>query len=123
MSTMIRRILIPRRFFAALLFGLLLGAVGSAGAEEGGNTDLARFLPNDGNSVYSARGLLRQWPAEGPKAGGAPTAATEDGKPGAPPKGRAADRRPPDDSGAPAQGQSAKRAERPVSETEETKNA
>ena len=62
-------------------------------------------------------------PAEWPKAGGAPTAATEDGKPGAPPKGRAADRRPPDDSGAPAQGQSAKRAERPVSETEETKNA
>ena len=26
--------------------------------------DLERFLPNDGNSVYHASGLLRQWPAE-----------------------------------------------------------
>lgn len=29
--------------------------------------DLWRFLPNDGNSVYPATGLLRKWPAEGPK--------------------------------------------------------
>jgi outer membrane protein assembly factor BamB len=35
--------------------------------EEAANTDLPRFLPNHGNSVYSARGLLRQWPATGPK--------------------------------------------------------
>ena len=31
------------------------------------NTDLERFLPNHGNSVYSAAGLLRQWPAAGPQ--------------------------------------------------------
>ena len=31
------------------------------------NTDLERFLPNHGNSVYNASGLLRQWPAGGPK--------------------------------------------------------
>lgn len=32
-----------------------------------GNGDLERFLPNHGNSVYQAAGLLRRWPAEGPK--------------------------------------------------------
>jgi len=32
-----------------------------------GNTDLPRFLPNDGNCVYNAAGLLRGWPAAGPK--------------------------------------------------------
>lgn len=34
---------------------------------EAGNSDLPRFLPEHGNSVYPARGLLRQWPAEGPQ--------------------------------------------------------
>ncbi len=29
--------------------------------------DLRRFLPNNGNSVYNAFGLPRQWPAGGPK--------------------------------------------------------
>jgi outer membrane protein assembly factor BamB len=29
--------------------------------------DLERFLPADGNSIYEAKGLLRQWPADGPK--------------------------------------------------------
>ncbi len=29
--------------------------------------DLERFLPNDGNSIYEASGLLRSWPADGPK--------------------------------------------------------
>ena len=29
--------------------------------------DLERFLPADGNSVYEAEGLLREWPADGPK--------------------------------------------------------
>ena len=38
-----------------------------AHAGEAGNTDLLRFLPNHGNSVYEAKGLLRRWPAEGPK--------------------------------------------------------
>jgi outer membrane protein assembly factor BamB len=33
---------------------------------EPGQGDLLRFLPNDGNSVYKATGLLRQWPPEGP---------------------------------------------------------
>lgn len=36
-------------------------------ANAGENRDLERFLPNDGNSVYEAAGLLRQWPPEGPK--------------------------------------------------------
>ena len=39
----------------------------SAHAGQPGSTDLARFLPNHGNSVYQATGLLRKWPAEGPK--------------------------------------------------------
>jgi len=38
-----------------------------ATASHVGNTDLERFLPNNGNSVYNATGLLRKWPAEGPK--------------------------------------------------------
>ncbi len=38
-----------------------------AWAVETMNTDLTRFLPNHGNSVYRASGLLRQWPADGPK--------------------------------------------------------
>jgi len=29
--------------------------------------DLERFLPNNGNSVFSATGLLRKWPAGGPE--------------------------------------------------------
>jgi len=36
-------------------------------ADEAQNTDLLRFLPNHGNSVYPARGLLRAWPLAGPK--------------------------------------------------------
>jgi outer membrane protein assembly factor BamB len=36
-------------------------------ADEPRNTDLPRFLPNHGNSVYQAQGLLRQWPAKGPQ--------------------------------------------------------
>jgi len=31
------------------------------------NTDLERFLPNHGNSVFNAANLLRKWPAEGPE--------------------------------------------------------
>jgi outer membrane protein assembly factor BamB len=44
-----------------------VATIGQSRAAEPANTDLERFLPNDGNSVYSAAGLLRQWPAEGPK--------------------------------------------------------
>ncbi|MHC4403326.1 MAG: outer membrane protein assembly factor BamB family protein [Planctomycetota bacterium] len=36
-------------------------------AGEAGKTDLERFLPNHGNSVYNVTGLLRRWPAAGPK--------------------------------------------------------
>lgn len=39
----------------------------TANAEAPRNGDLPRFLPNHGNSVYNATGLLRQWPAEGPR--------------------------------------------------------
>jgi len=56
----------------SLRFALLVGAVLVAvplgvTAEETQNTDLLRFLPNHGNSVYPAHGLLRQWPPAGPK--------------------------------------------------------
>ena len=44
-----------------------LDATRPACAAEPRNTDLKRFLPNDGNSVYEAKGLLRAWPPGGPK--------------------------------------------------------
>ncbi len=50
----------------ALTSRCLLGT-SAARAAEVGNQDLERFLPNHGNSVYPARGLLRAWPPEGPK--------------------------------------------------------
>jgi outer membrane protein assembly factor BamB len=37
------------------------------GPEAARAEDLLRFLPNHGNSVYEAKGLLRQWPPGGPK--------------------------------------------------------
>lgn len=43
---------------------ILLAAASVARAADSG---YARLLPNDGNNVYPATGLLRQWPAEGPK--------------------------------------------------------
>ncbi|MCR4415879.1 MAG: PQQ-binding-like beta-propeller repeat protein, partial [Thermoguttaceae bacterium] len=60
--------------FAGLLFAAVIAAAfGGVGAwsmvlaAESANQDLSRFLPNHGNSVYQAKGLLRQWPPEGPK--------------------------------------------------------
>lgn len=58
-----------------LTLGLCLGSVANLFATQAvaepttraRNTDLERFLPNHGNSVYNASGLLRQWPAGGPK--------------------------------------------------------
>ena len=44
-----------------------LSGVSPTRAGEAENTDLERFLPNSGNSLYNATGLLRKWPAEGPK--------------------------------------------------------
>lgn len=46
---------------------LTFHVVSSCRAAESEDTDLVRFLPNHGNSVYDVSGLLRQWPAEGPK--------------------------------------------------------
>jgi outer membrane protein assembly factor BamB len=43
------------------------GAMSAVRADEPGGASLTRFLPPDGNSVYSATGLLRSWPADGPK--------------------------------------------------------
>lgn len=43
------------------------GTMSSVRADEPGDAPLTRFLPPDGNSVYSATGLLRSWPADGPK--------------------------------------------------------
>jgi outer membrane protein assembly factor BamB len=43
------------------------GAMSAVRADEPGGAPLTRFLPPDGNSVYSATGLLRSWPADGPK--------------------------------------------------------
>lgn len=34
---------------------------------EARNTDLNRFIPADGNTVFNATGLLRAWPKDGPK--------------------------------------------------------
>jgi outer membrane protein assembly factor BamB len=42
---------------------LLLAAASNMRAADSG---YVRFLPNDGNNVYRATGLLRQWPAQGP---------------------------------------------------------
>jgi len=54
--------------FAAAFAASLFGSKGSvAGASEARNMDLERFLPNNGNSVFNAAGLLRKWPPEGPK--------------------------------------------------------
>jgi outer membrane protein assembly factor BamB len=51
--------------FRTFLCLLILPAAG-AGAQAGDGA-YARLLPNDGNNVYPAKGLLRQWPAGGPK--------------------------------------------------------
>jgi outer membrane protein assembly factor BamB len=50
---------------AVFLVPLLNAAVTQA--EETPRSDLTRFLPNSGNSVYDIKGLLREWPAEGPR--------------------------------------------------------
>jgi outer membrane protein assembly factor BamB len=52
---------------ATLAAVLTVAVAPPARPAEVGRTDLPRFLPNDGNSVYPVKGLLRQWPAGGPK--------------------------------------------------------
>jgi outer membrane protein assembly factor BamB len=50
-----------RQFVSVLM---LLAAASNLRAADSG---YVRFLPNDGNNVYPATGLLRQWPTNGPK--------------------------------------------------------
>ena len=45
----------------------IIGAKSTVYAAAAGNTDIERFLPNHGNSVFNAANLARKWPAEGPK--------------------------------------------------------
>lgn len=52
-----------RTLLPLLALALLLGLAAPSQAAE----DYARFLPNNGNDVYEAKGLLRSWPAAGPK--------------------------------------------------------
>ncbi|NLX96333.1 MAG: PQQ-binding-like beta-propeller repeat protein [Rhodopirellula sp.] len=58
---------ITAHHFDILCLTTLLLLVSTMGTAPIVAQDLERFLPNDGNSVYQAKGLLRQWPAEGPK--------------------------------------------------------
>src|ERR1035437_6305942 len=48
-----------------ILLCLLMTQLASAG--HSASADLPRFLPNDGNNVYVATGLLRRWPPGGPR--------------------------------------------------------
>ncbi|MCH7921039.1 MAG: PQQ-like beta-propeller repeat protein [Planctomycetes bacterium] len=62
--------ILPIALIAAFSIGWgngLYAPPSAAQAAEPGNTDLERFLPNNGNSVYPAVGLLRKWPPKGPK--------------------------------------------------------
>ncbi len=52
---------------AALAVCCLLNVTLPTSAAEPENTDLYRFLPNHGNSVYNLTGLLRKWPDGGPQ--------------------------------------------------------
>ncbi|MHB8952231.1 MAG: outer membrane protein assembly factor BamB family protein [Pirellulaceae bacterium] len=52
---------------AAACLGWFLQAGMVLLADEANCSDLTRFLPNDGNSVYAIEGMLRTWPAEGPR--------------------------------------------------------
>lgn len=62
------RTLIALLGFIAALWVFLFGGTSSiVHAFEARNMDLERFLPNHGNSVFNATGLLRKWPSEGPK--------------------------------------------------------
>ncbi len=63
--------MMQRTHFSIVVAGLIVAAwthtSPPAMADEAGNTDLKRFIPNHGNTVYNAKGLLREWPPEGPK--------------------------------------------------------
>ena len=58
------RTLIALLGFLLALWAFLFGSISSVGhAFEAQNMDLERFLPNHGNSVFNATGLLRKWPS------------------------------------------------------------
>ncbi len=52
---------------AAIWMFSFAGMTSTVCAAEAENTDLTRFLPNHGNSVFNAANLLRKWPAGGPE--------------------------------------------------------
>ena len=45
----------------------VLAGAESKPTDQSDREDLLRFLPNSGNNVYQATGLLRRWPADGPR--------------------------------------------------------
>jgi len=57
----------PPRTLLLTLFAFLTAPILALHAAGPGSSDLHRFLPNNGNSVYPVTGLLRQWPRGGPK--------------------------------------------------------
>ena len=67
MTQTTRLYLVVLGLIAALWTGPFDDGTSPARAGQPENTDLVRFLPNHGNTVYHVPGLLRQWPAEGPK--------------------------------------------------------
>jgi len=67
MNRTIRFRLVAAGLLAAVGTFLPAGAAEPANAAGARSTDLERFLPNHGNSVYDVTGLLRKWPAEGPE--------------------------------------------------------
>ncbi len=58
---------IMSRFSRFLLHICFLTPAFTAYAAGPGTSDLPRFLPNGGNSLYEVKGLLRNWPDGGPK--------------------------------------------------------
>jgi outer membrane protein assembly factor BamB len=59
--------IVTRAVWVAGCATALLTTASVSTAQEPRNEDLERFLPNHGNSIYNAAGLLRSWPASGPK--------------------------------------------------------
>ncbi|MFV1968049.1 MAG: PQQ-binding-like beta-propeller repeat protein, partial [Pirellulaceae bacterium] len=67
MNRMIRVVDMPAGTVRVLSMCTFLAAFSHGFAAEPQNGDLLRFLPNDGNTVYTTGELLREWPPEGPK--------------------------------------------------------
>ncbi len=55
-----------QKMFLSLFLTLLIPVL-IVHAEKPGKSDLPRFLPNHGNSLYEVTGLLHKWPKSGPK--------------------------------------------------------